>query len=557
VLSLLVALLLAPPVQRPFAEERLLLDRRLETLRRILPDGPVAAADTAHVADLARTSQLGGVEIEARPPEERGTRGVITYDLKALGGFEEIDRFFSRLALSHRLVDVASLTLTTNPEHMIRLTATLRFPFWPTAAPLPPPPERGGGVPRGVPRPTLDAYRRDQARALAKSDAIASWRRSRRNPRLFLSELAAVVRERPVVVAFASLEEGAFTARGLAVGEGTIRGLESRFERGFFRISEFLVAKQGACHRFEAHGTSPVAGPDAELPVPLEDPFLQDESPCRVDRDPPPRIVVKGRTPTAKNPGDGPLTLRLRELDFADVFQALSLVSGTGFVVDADVVGRVDLDVTRQTLEEVLDLIRDEGKVHVASAGRLRRVSRTAPAAPPAMPGGGEPVSFAQKRGDVRELLAVMTDIDPTLAVLGPPGFLGRLSVWANDIPLLEVRGEVLAAAGLVERLEEERRVLQRATGAGEVPVPVAGRGREPRLTLGSNELAVLEFDLSGVASDGSDWMAFAYSPTGKLHSYRAGDPLSDAIVRSIQSTDILIETSEGPVPVALPPLGS
>jgi hypothetical protein len=33
-------LLLAAAVQRPFPDERLLLDRRLETLRRILPDGP-------------------------------------------------------------------------------------------------------------------------------------------------------------------------------------------------------------------------------------------------------------------------------------------------------------------------------------------------------------------------------------------------------------------------------------------------------------------------------------------------------------------------------------
>lgn len=554
-LSLLVGILLVAPAERPFAEERLLLDRRLETLRRILPDGPVTSADAAHIRELAATAQLNGVEIEARDPEEAGARGVTAYDLTALGGFEEVERFFARVALSHRLVDVESLTLTTNPERMIRLVANLRVPFWPTAAPLPPPPEAGGDRPRGVPRPTLEAYRRDQARALAKSAAIASWRRARRNPRLFLSELAAVVRERPVVLAYASLDDGTFTARGLATGEGTIRKLESRFERGFFRVSEFLVAKQGACHRFEAHGTSPVAGPDAQLPVPLEDPFVQDDTPCRVDRDPPGRIVVKGRTPTAKDPGNGPLTLRLRGLDFADVFGALSLVSGTGFIVDADVVGRVDLDVTRQTLEETLELIRDEAKIEIGRAGRIRRVSRTAPPARAAAPGGGEAVSFALKRADVRELLAVMTDIDPAAAALGPSGFLGRLSVWASDVPLFELRAEVLAAAGLVERVEEERRVLDRGTGAGEAPVPVAGRGREPRLTLRPEELAVLEFELAGVASDGGGWLAFAYSPTGQLHAYRTGDPLADAIVRSVQSTDVALETSEGLVSVALPPL--
>ena len=552
-LSFLVGILLVAPAERPFAEERLLLDRRLETLRRILPDGPVAAADTAHIRQLAAEVQLGRVEIEARAPEESGTRGMVTCDLTALGGFEEIERFFGKVALSHRLIDVERLTLTTNPERMIQLAATLRLPFWPTAAPLPPPPEMGRGRPKGVPRPALDAYRRDQARALAKSDAIASWRRARRNPRLFLSEMAAVVRDRPVVLAYASLDD-TFTVRGLATGEGTVQKLEARFERGFFRVSEFLVAKQGACHRFEVHGTSPVAGPDAELPVPLEDPFVQDDAPCRVDRDPASRIVVKGRTPTEKNPGNGPLTLRLRELDLADVFRALNLVSGTGFIVDADVTGRVDMDVTRQTLQEVLDLIRDEAKVQIGTSGPVRRVSRGHPPDRAASPGGPEPVSFALKRADVRELLAVMTDIDPGLAALGPPGFLGRLSVWASGVPLLELRAEVLAATGLVERVEEDRRVLERATGAGEAPVPVAGRAREPRLTLRPDELAVLEFELAGVASDGGGWLAFAYSPTGQLQAYRAGDALADAIVRSIQSTDVVLETSEGPLRIALPP---
>jgi hypothetical protein len=492
------------------------------------------------------------LEIEARAPEESATRGVVAYDLTALGGFGEIERFFGKVALSHRLIDVERLALTTNPERMIQLVATLRFPFWPTAAPLPAPPEMSGDRPKGVPRPVLEAYRRDQARALAKSDAIASWRRARRNPRLFLSEMAAVVRERPVVLAYASLDD-TFTVRGLATGEGTIQKLEGRFERGFFRVSQFLVAKQGACHRFEVHGTSPVAGPDAELPVPLEDPFVQDSTPCRVDRDPAEPIEVKGRTPTEKNPGSGPLTLRLRGLDFADVFQALSLVSGAGFIVDANVTGRVDLDVTRQTLEEVLELIHDEARVQIGASGPVRRVSKGPPPAPATSPGGGEPVSFALKRADVRDLLAVMTDIDPGLAALGPPGFLGRLSVWASGVPLLDLRAEVLAATGLVERVEEERRVLDRATGTGQAPVPVASRAREPRLTLRPDELAVLEFELSGVASDGGGWLAFAYSPTGQLHAYRAGDALADALVRSIRSTDVVLETSEGPLRIALP----
>jgi hypothetical protein len=558
VLSLVVGLLLATPVSdRPFAEERLLLDRRLETLRRILPDGPMESADTAHVRSLAERARVGRVEIEARAPVQSGTRGEAVYEMTALGGYGEIDRFFRQTALSHRLIDVESLTLSTAGEQMIKLSTTLRLPFWPPSARLPTPPESKRRV-SGVPRPTLEAYRRDQSLALAKSDAIATWRRARRNPRLFLSEMAAIVRDRAVVIGYASLDEDeGFTVRGLAVGEGTIQGLESRFERGFFRVSDFLMAKQGACHRFEVHGESPVVGPDAELVVPLEDPFLQDETPCRVDRDPAGRIVVRGPTPTAKKPGNGPLTLRLRGVDVADVFQVLSLVSGTGFIVDSDVVGRVSLDVTRMTLGETLMLLRSKAKVAIEEDGPARRVSRVArePRVRASTTTGGEAMSFTLKRAEVRELLAVMTDIDPSLATLGPPGFLGRLSVWASGVPLLELRAAVLDAVGLVERIEGDRRVLERATGSGQPPVPVAWSAPQRRLAVRPEELAVLEFELAGVASTGGRWMAFAYSPTGQLQAFRPGERLGDAIVEAIQSTDVVLETSEGRLRLALPPM--
>ena len=129
-LSLVVGLLLATPASdRPFAEERLLLDRRLETLRRILPDGPMESADITHLRSLAERARVGRVEIEARAPVQSGTRGEAVYEMTALGGYSEIDRFFRRAALSHRLIDVESLTLSTAGEQMIKLSATLRLPF--------------------------------------------------------------------------------------------------------------------------------------------------------------------------------------------------------------------------------------------------------------------------------------------------------------------------------------------------------------------------------------------------------------------------------------------
>ena len=553
-LPALFAALLAVQPARPFAEERLLLDRRLETLRRILPDGPNASADVLLIRELAEAARLARVEVQPRPPAESGSRGEVVLDLTALAGYEEIDRFFQKLALSHRLADVESLTLTATTENVVQMTAVVRFPYWPARSPLPPPPESPRGRPTGVPRPTLDAFLRDQSLAFAKSDVIAARRRSRRSPRLFLSELAAAARERPVVLGYASLAEE-FTVRGLALGEGPVRAFERRLERGFFRVSEFLMAKQGACHRFEARGRSPVAGPDAELPVPVEDPFEQDPAPCRVDRDAGRTITVRGRTPAAKDPGRGPLTLRLRDVDFADIFQVLAVLGAGGFVVQERVVGRVSLEMTRATLDETLAAVRKASGVEIADAGRVRVVSAERLALRKDAPANGPPSSFALKRVEVRDLLAGMADVDPGLAALGPPGFLGRVSVWTKDAPLLAVRTAVLDAVGLLERAEEDRRVVERHTDGGEAPVPVARANPEPRLSLRREELTVLEFQLAGVASAGESFVAFAYAPTGQLYAYRAGDRLADGVVRAVESTDVLLETEEGPLRIALPPL--
>lgn len=535
---------------RPFNEERLLLDRRLETLRRILPDGPNPVADVAIVREMAEGAKLGRVALAARPPVETGSRGDVPIDIAAYGRFADIDRFFRQIALSARLIDVDSLTLSATTEEVIKLSAVVRLPFRPAKAPLPTPPE-GKSRPTGVPRPTLDAYYRDQALALAKSDTVAQLRRSRRNPRLFLSELAAISRDRPVVLNFASLGDE-FLVRGQAVGEGPVRALASRFERGFFRVAEFLVARQGACHRFEVRGRSPVAGTDAELPLPSEDPFEQDDAPCRVDRDPARAVLVKG--PNQKTPGKGPLTLRLRDVDYADVFRVLHLLTAQGFLVDGDVAGRVSLDLSHLAIDEVL-LAMEKSGVDVADSGPVRRVSSSRAASHQSPSGGAPSASFALKRVEVRELLAVMTDMEPGLAALGPAGSLGRLSLWARDVPVLDLRAAVLEAVGLHERIEEGRRILEHKPGSEEALAPVAGTSPERRLALAPEDLAVMEFDLAGVASGGAEWIAFAYSPTGTLNAYRAGDRLADGIVKSVESTDVVIDTDEGPVRFTIPPI--
>lgn len=545
VLIALVVLLGVGTPQRSFADERHLLDGRLETLRRILPDAPNPSSDVAVVRDLAKNLKLASLEITPRAPLETGTRAEIPLEVVGSGRFEEIDRFFRQVALSHRLIDVEGLTLAAGPDDQVRFAGVLKLPYRPQRAPLPAPPE--GPRPPNVARPDLESYNHDLALALAKSETIANLRRARRNPRVFFSELSSIVRDRPVMLTRGTLGDE-FAVTGLTLGEASMRALESRLERGFFRVTEVLVVRQGACYQFEVRGKSPVVGIEAEIPLPSEDPFRQDEAPCRVDRDPPGRTeVLRGPSPKPKSKtvGTGPLSLRLRDVDLPDVFQVLEVLTGQGFLVDEEVVGRTTMEMAHVELRDVLLALEKLG-VRTSESGSIRRAWKKQ-GTPPSLPAqGGDSdarARFAVKRAPFTQILRVLKEADPTLAVEGSPG--GRASLWARSVPVSDLETAILGATGLTASRQE----------------PVADRDDEKeiigrRLVLRPQDLAFAEFSLAGLAYSGSEWIALAYSPTGALYAYRAGDRLADAVVAAVESTDVLLETEDGALRLALPEAG-
>ncbi len=530
---------------RSFEEERLLQRRRLETLRRILPDGRRSGLDLALVHRLVVEAALEGVTFSERPEggsEAARDVGHVTIEVGAHASYQQIERFFSQLALHHRLVDVVRLVLQSTPALDVHLSAELRLPYRPQTATLPAPPQGLEKALDGVPAAQAEAFRRDEALALAKSNSIAHLRRNQRNPRLFLAELAAITRGRPVVLTYAEHGED-FLVRGHAVGEGPIRSLEARFERGFFRIADFLMARRGACHVFEARGMSPVAGPDAELPLPAEDPFELDPEACVVDCD-----LAGVRKLRAGSPaGSGALTLRLREVDLADVFGILQQATGQGFVVSGGVRGRVSVDFQKVTLEEALAALAP-ARIELGAPGPIRLVGRSGEgvAETPLPAAAGSPsVSLKLKRADVHQLFTLMTEIDPRYASVGPQGSLGEVSVWVSEAELDLVRVAMLATTGLTESLEGDVRTIQRTSGPEEALVPVETEPPAGRLVLTPNDLTMLEFELAGVFAQRDVWSALAYSPTGALFSYRVGDSLSDAVVKSIATTDVLLESGD------------
>jgi hypothetical protein len=562
---------------RPFNEERALVERRLETLRRILPDAPHPPGDMAMVREMAESARLGQLDVTARPPMESGARGWVVVDVTAVARYDQIDRFFRQVALTPRLIDVETVTLTAMPGRQVRMAATLHVPFRPARAPAPRAPD-GVHAQATAPRGEAEAFVKEQALLAAKSEEVAALRRARRNPRLFLSELAAVVRERPVVITRAQLGDEMLVS-GLVMGESAMRGLQSRLERGFFRISEVLVARQGACLRFEVRGHAPVVGPDAEIPLPSAEPFDLEEHSCRPDRDNGRPLVIRG--PTSRTPGTGPLHLRLRDVDLSDVFQVLHHVTGQGFVVDGDVQGRVSVDLAGLDLERALSLLGKAG-IRVSPPGVLRRVSRADRDGPSeraaARTADHPPARLATlrlKRTAVRQVLSLLDeamgaaeppakaeaeagDNDGATApsaprvTWAPAGDLGRISIWAREVPTDVLRAVVLESAALAETTEDGRPVV-RPPGSAAVTAPVTTAQPERRLVLHPDGLASLELSLAGLAMAPDGWTALAYSPSGALLRYRRGDRLADAVISGVESTDVVIELDEGPIRLTLP----
>ena len=517
------------------------MDRRLEALRRVLPDGPQPEADAAHVNELTRAAGLPGPRIGVRPPLETGSAGETKVDVTGTAGFGDVDRFFRLVSSSPRLVDVEELRLrAAGPDGALTYTAILSLPFRPAKAPLARVPEGARPSFQGVGRVDADTYLRDQALALDKTLRISELRRTRRNPRVFLTEISSALRGRPAQLVDATLGNE-FFLRGLVLGEGGMHGLESRLDRGFLRVSGLVQLREGPCFRFEARGTSPVVGPDAELSLPTSSPFGDGTELCASDRDEARRLVVRAPKRAPKAPR-GPVNVQARAVDAADLFQILAAVGVGEFVVDPNVVGRLDVNLPGVTPSQALDAVRQAG-LGLEAAGPLIHVKPTSGSRDtlPAPASGTVDVRFAAKRAPAAELLEALAEVAPGGPTGAPPGVAHRrLSLWTRSADPAAVRA---ALAGLLG-----------VDGAWQGPrlVPPASDDRPTRLA--ADDVTLAEFDLAALASRDGVWTAFAYAPDGRMHAYRTGDRLADGRITAVESMDVLVETDEGAVRLLLRP---
>lgn len=549
---ILAAALLQGPPGRPYSEERQLLDRHLAQLSRPLPDLPTPDDDALLLHQLATAAGLRDIVVGPPTITESGSIGQSRRTITAGSTFPDADRFFRALQGSPRLIDVENLILRA-ADFGVTLEARVRlYHRAARAAPLASlDPARMRDRTRGANREEAARFARDEQIVLDKTITLHDLRRRQTSPRMFMAETGAAFRDAAAALTFGSLDgdTGRFTLRGFVAGMGAADALERRLEGGFFRLREFSRAPHEGCYQFEVVGESFRAGPEAALPLPVDEPFRPAEPLCRQDRDSP-LPGPAGAVLRASGSEPSGLTLRAVDADLADVIAMIETLSRDSFVISEEVRGRVHVDFAGASIDDALKALPVQADV-VGAVRLLRAAGAPAVPAPaeedPATPEGR--LSLRAKRARGEDVLSTIAEAEPSYVSLGPPG-LPRLSVFAREAPITDLRRAVLAALRLDDLREDGVRVLRSPTRPGEPgPITASPGGR---VFFRARDLAVDEMALAGIGRSGEEFVAFVYSPLGEIVALRVGDVLADGVIAAIDAAATLVDTAEGPVRISL-----
>jgi hypothetical protein len=548
-LLVLAALLQGVP-GRPYREERQLLDRHLALLARPLPDGPTPREDAELLRSLANEAGLRNVEIGPPTITETASLGLSRRVLTATATYPDIDRFFRALQGSPRLVDVEGVTLRS-ADFGARVEARLRLHHRAAraASSVSLDPARARNRTRGATKDEAARFARDEQTALDKTIAVDDLRRGQTSPRMFLAETGAAFRDAAAALTFGSLDgdTGRFNLRGVVAGMGAADALERRLEGGFFRLREFSRAQKEGCFEFEVVGESYRAGPEAALPLPVDEPFRPTDPFCRQDRDAP--SPAGAALVRASGSEQGGLSLRAVDTDLADVAAMIEILTREPFVVSEDVRGRVSVDFAGASLDDAVRAL----PVRAERVGQVRLLRAPGgPSSPPPADEEGAPAgrfSFRSKRSPGEDVLANLAEAEPSFIALGPPG-LGKVSLFARDAPMADVRRAILSALQLEETREEGTRLLKPWGGGGSAgPISATATAR---VIFRTRDLTVEEMALAGIGRSADEFVAFVYAPLGEIVAVRLGDNLADGVVAGLDANGLLIDSAEGPVRISL-----
>jgi hypothetical protein len=333
--------------------------------------------------------------------------------------------------------------------------------------------------------------------------------------------------------------------------------VKAALESPGFQVAGMRIRSSGDCQAFSLTVRLPVGEPAWEIGDDLFE--RQIAAVCGTDSTPAGQVAARG---SATGAG---LTLRLRDVDLADAFQALHQLTGRCFVLDQDVTGRIRVDLEGTTLDEALAAMRSVGVA--VGPGPMSRVSRAgvAPAAAAsARPYSGAPVSLHFKNAVLIDVLRLFADI-AVRKVRTTRVVNGRVSMFCRETPWDQALEAIAASAGLTAVVEKDAVLVGPVAAFGDARRSGLVDVTDARTTDDAPRsgsvgdaapagLDIADLRLVGVAEVDGAWRAYAYGPWRKLHALDAGQELFDGRVRAVGPSGVSFETTGGRrVEVAVP----
>lgn len=530
-------------------EQAMLVEEQLEMLRRVLPGELDAEWEIESFRKRVAHAELSPVEIHVLPgstrlPLEDGRPSAVElYRIEISGRdpYQSVDRFLQMVRYHPRFARLNSLQLDAAHEDTTRFTMQFALAVFAN--------DVASSV--GATGDPVEAARAELQRKRALVHSLAGYLDPEQaDVPASLALMQAGLEEHPVTLDEVTYD-GELTLRGLFRGDRVRETLVSALERAGLRVTGEQIVPEGACRSFTLTAR-PEPGERAREIV-LDNGIFEERvaAPCGAKSALPiARVVVGGEGP----PTGRPHFLRLREVDIADVFAALSDLTLQAFVVDPDVKGRVSVDIPDSaTIEGALAAIGSTGLT--IGPGPLHRVSRTAGGRASEGFRSGQPgdlVSFSVKEARVSDVLCAIGEVAGT-PIVAPDDLDSRISIFTDEVSLTDLRATVLAVSGLVVARETESSVIleRREGGEGEAS-GVCGRpdaafaSRLRPLSGLPTQLSAGDIELVGIAVFGENTRAFVYGPSRHLTPLKAGHRFTDATVSEIRPGGIVLEIEGG-----------
>jgi hypothetical protein len=529
------------------------VELKIEESTRFLPPSFDAAVEEKFVRSMARQAKLE-IEVRALPdseniPLDRGEPSpmdLYRMEISGRGELEKLSYFLTLMAArDFRFADLETLHLEAAPGDSVRFRGRYLLPCFIGPIELPS---------RPIPRGGILAYARERlVRSRAVLELFEAWTERFKSGRLAgAAALLEATTEQKAMRMTAVRVDDQVLVEGVLVGAAARAGFLTSLEKAGFHVSRLRLSPLGACRPFSIIARRGMSGPPMELVL---DKTLLDSPTGALCRRESQRSVgrVVARATSSVAADTGALSLKLRDIDLADVFFVLHDLTGESFVIDPDVKGVVNVDVEGATLEKTLAAMSSAGVI--VSPGPLHRVSPAGRTAAPlrSQKYDGDPVNLSMQEVDLPSLLCLFKQITG-LEIHVPQTVQSRVAVFAREVPWDHVLEMVIASAGFDYAIDQNRMfvgpeaaVKNRARRPGVDActarnTPSGSSLQEMAMTL--QQLGAPDLELAGVGRAGEKWKAYAYGPWRRLlFPVEADQPLFDARVTSVGPTGVAFST--------------